>query len=139
MPTTILADDDLGTVMNLLLIRFGILAIILFTVALTLKRKGKLGSAVRKAAPIAQSYADSRPARNQGGTWKTGATKAVALPQRPGQAGGPMTVLLADGNGHEILAELVHDYLMKAAIIAVLAIVVLIAMAIIWKKLGSRP
>lgn len=50
-----------------------------------------------------------------------------------------MTVLLADGNGHEILAEMVHDYLMKAAIIAVLAIVVLIAMVIIWKKLGSKP
>lgn len=85
MPTTILADDDFGTVMNLLLIRFGIiaigiagLAIVLFTVALTLKRKGKLGSAVRKIAPIAQSYADSRSARNQRGNWKTGATNAVA-------------------------------------------------------------
>jgi hypothetical protein len=88
MPTTILADGDLGTVMNLLLIRFGIiaigvaiLAIILFAVAVTLKRKGKLGSAVRKIAPIARSYADSRArygARNQRGTWKTGATNAVA-------------------------------------------------------------
>lgn len=85
MPTTILADDDFGTVMNLLLIRFGIiaagialLAIVLFTVALTLKRKGKLGSAVRRIAPLAQSYADSRSAGNQRGTWKNGATKAVA-------------------------------------------------------------
>lgn len=85
MPTTILADGDLGTVMNLLLIRFGIiaigvaiLAIVLFTVALTLKRKGKFGSAVRKIAPIAQSYADSRAARNRRGNWKTGATTAVA-------------------------------------------------------------
>ena len=85
MPTTILADDDFGTVMNLLLIRFGIiaagialLAIVLFTVALTLKRRGKLGSAVRRIAPLAQSYADSRSARNQRSAWKNGATRAVA-------------------------------------------------------------
>ncbi|HEX4221361.1 MAG TPA: hypothetical protein VHZ97_03295 [Pseudonocardiaceae bacterium] len=45
-----------------------------------------------------------------------------------------MTMPLADDNGHEILAELLHDYLMKAAIVAALAIVVLIAMVIIWKK-----
>lgn len=50
-----------------------------------------------------------------------------------------MTTLLADDNGHDILAELVHDYLMKAAIIAVLAVVVVIAMVIIWKKVGSKP
>lgn len=85
MPTTILADDDFGTVMNLLLIRFGViaagiavLAIVLFAVALTLKRKGKLGPAVRRIAPIAQSYADSRSARNPRGGWQNGASKAVA-------------------------------------------------------------
>jgi hypothetical protein len=85
MPTTILADSDLGTVMNLLLIRFGIiaigvaiLAIVLFAVALTLKLKGKLGSAVKRIALIAQSYADSRRARNQRGVWKSSATNAVA-------------------------------------------------------------
>jgi hypothetical protein len=50
-----------------------------------------------------------------------------------------MTLLLADDNGHEVLTEIVHDYLMKAAIVAVLAIVVLIAMVIIWKKIGSKP
>ena len=93
MSTTILAggDTDLGTVMNLLLIRFGIiaiavaaLAIIVFTIALTLKRKGKLGAAVKKIAPIAQSYADSRAcanarsSRNRRGGWKSGATSMVA-------------------------------------------------------------
>lgn len=68
MTATILADDgSLGTVMNLLLIRFGIiaigiaaLAIVVFTIALVLKRKGKLDAAVRKITPIAQSYLDSR-------------------------------------------------------------------------------
>ncbi|HEY4460262.1 MAG TPA: hypothetical protein VGN81_38490 [Pseudonocardiaceae bacterium] len=50
-----------------------------------------------------------------------------------------MTLLLADDNGNEVLTEIVHDYLMKAAIVAVLAIVVLIAMVIIWKKIGSKP
>lgn len=85
MPTTTLADGDLGTVMNLLLIRFGIiaiggaiLAVIVFTVALTLKRKGKLGFAVKKIAPIAASYADSLAARNRRGGWKSSATNAVA-------------------------------------------------------------
>lgn len=85
MPTTILADSDLGTVMSLLLIRFaiiaigvGVLAIVLFAVVLTLKRKGNLGSTVRKIAPLAQSYADSRVTRNRRGGWKSGATNAVA-------------------------------------------------------------
>ena len=50
-----------------------------------------------------------------------------------------MTMLLADDNGHEILAELLRDYLLKAAIVAVLAIAVLIAMVIIWKKIGTKP
>lgn len=49
-----------------------------------------------------------------------------------------MTMPLADDNGHEVMTEILHDYLMKAAIVAVLAIVVLIAMVIIWKKLGSN-
>lgn len=70
MPTTILADGDLSTVMNLLLLRFGIiaigvaiLAIVGFAVALTLKRKGKLGAAVEKITPIVRSYADYRASR----------------------------------------------------------------------------
>lgn len=80
MPTTILAtgNSDLSTVMNLLLLRFGIiaigiaiLAVIVFAIALTLKRKGKLGDAMKKIAPIAQSYADSRALRNRRGTWTT--------------------------------------------------------------------
>lgn len=50
-----------------------------------------------------------------------------------------MTTPLADEGGHEILTEILHDYLMKAAIIAVLAILVAIAMVIIWKKAGSKP
>ena len=87
MPTTLLADggSDISTVMNLLLLRFGLmaigiaaLAIVVFTVALVLKRKGKLGDAVKKIAPIARSYADSRAARNQRGGLKNGATSAVA-------------------------------------------------------------
>jgi hypothetical protein len=89
MSTTALADGntDFSTVMNLLLIRFGIiaiivaiLAIVVFTIALTLKRKGKLGATVKKIAPIAQSYADSRNqwGRNRRGSWKSGATTMVA-------------------------------------------------------------
>ena len=50
-----------------------------------------------------------------------------------------MITPLADGGGHEILAEIVHDYLMKAAIVGVLAIVVIVAMVIIWKKVGTKP
>ena len=50
-----------------------------------------------------------------------------------------MTMLLADDNGNEVMAELLHDYLMKGAIVAVLAIIVIIAMVIIWKKLGTKP
>ena len=50
-----------------------------------------------------------------------------------------MTNPLADDNGHEILGEIVHDYLMKAAIVGVLAIIVVIAMVIIWKKFGAKP
>lgn len=73
MTSTILAggDSSLSTVMDLLLIRFGIiaigiaaLAIVVFTIALMLKRKGKLGAAVKRIAPIAQSYADSRTSRH---------------------------------------------------------------------------
>lgn len=50
-----------------------------------------------------------------------------------------MITPLADGGGHEILAEIVHDYLTKAAIVGVLAIVVIVAMVIIWKKAGTKP
>ncbi|HJP80061.1 MAG TPA: hypothetical protein VJ914_37665 [Pseudonocardiaceae bacterium] len=50
-----------------------------------------------------------------------------------------MTILLAGDNGHEILGEIVYDYLMKAAIVGGLAIIVVIAMVIIWKKFGAKP
>ena len=98
MSPTILAEGtDLSTVMNLLLLRFGIiaicvaaLAIVLFAIALTLKRKGKLGSAVKRIAPIARSYADSRnarPGRKRGGAWKNGVANALAhyLTQQAGR------------------------------------------------------
>jgi hypothetical protein len=47
--------------------------------------------------------------------------------------------LLADGNGDEVLAELLHDFLMKAAIVGVLALLTITAMVIIWKKVGTKP
>lgn len=40
---------------------------------------------------------------------------------------------------NDIMGEILRDYLMKAAIIGVLAIVVIIAMVVIWKKVGSKP
>ena len=46
--------------------------------------------------------------------------------------------LLADGNGSDILAELLHDFLMKAAIVGVLALLAITAMVIIWKKIGTK-
>lgn len=85
MTAIILADGgtDISTVMNLLLIRFGIIAagiavlvIVVFTIALMLKRKGKLGDTVKRIAPIARSYADSRNPR--GGALKNSAANAVA-------------------------------------------------------------
>ena len=50
-----------------------------------------------------------------------------------------MTVSLAGDNGNPVLTEILHDYLMKATIVGVLAIVVIIAMVIIWKKAGTKP
>ncbi|HEX3783604.1 MAG TPA: hypothetical protein VHX38_28400 [Pseudonocardiaceae bacterium] len=84
----------MSTIMNLLLIRFGIiaagiavLAIVVFTIAVVLRRKGKLGSTMRRIAPLAKSYADSRNAaayrrggrgRRGSGVWTTTAANAVA-------------------------------------------------------------
>ena len=68
--------DGMHTVMTLLLIRFGfiaaadvVVAIVLFTIALFLKRKGKLESVVSKAAPVTRAYLD-RPARRGRGNIK---------------------------------------------------------------------
>ncbi|HEX3783603.1 MAG TPA: hypothetical protein VHX38_28395 [Pseudonocardiaceae bacterium] len=46
---------------------------------------------------------------------------------------------LADDNGGAVMAELLHDFLMKAAIVGVLVVIVLTAMVIIWKKVGTKP
>lgn len=64
-------------VLNVLLIRFGlmagglvVLALLVFAVALVLKRRGKLGAARRYAAPAAQAvsrYLDGRGAARGGG------------------------------------------------------------------------
>lgn len=40
---------------------------------------------------------------------------------------------------NDVLGEILRDYLIKAGIIAVLAIIVIIAMVVIWKKVGSKP
>jgi hypothetical protein len=66
MSTSSIADGtSMSTVMNLLLIRFGIiaagiaiLAIVAFTVAVVLRSKGKLGDSMKKMAPVARSDAD---------------------------------------------------------------------------------
>lgn len=64
-------------ILNLLLIRFGliagglvVLALLVFAVALVLKRRGKLGAARRYAAPAAHAvgrYLDDRGAARGGG------------------------------------------------------------------------
>lgn len=38
-----------------------------------------------------------------------------------------------------VMGEILQDYLIKAAIVGVLAIIVIIAMVVIWKKVGSKP
>lgn len=52
-------------------------------------------------------------------------------------AEGPEMSLAKDG-GTELMHHLLTDYLLKGAIVVGLAIVVLIAMVIIWKKVGTR-
>jgi hypothetical protein len=48
--------EGMHTVMTIPLVRFGVVAIPLFTVALMLKRKGKLGDVVGKAVPTARTH-----------------------------------------------------------------------------------
>ncbi|GAA3437853.1 hypothetical protein [Kutzneria kofuensis] len=48
-----------------------------------------------------------------------------------------INALLADG-GSDYLSMLVTDFLWKAAIVAVLVIIVLVSMVIIYKKVGNR-
>ncbi|WP_167481544.1 MULTISPECIES: hypothetical protein [Amycolatopsis] len=45
-------------------------------------------------------------------------------------------LLLADGDG--IMGELLHDFLLKGLIVAVLVVLVLIAMVVIWKTAGRK-
>ncbi|MET7798812.1 hypothetical protein [Streptomyces decoyicus] len=77
-------------ILNLLLIRFGliagglvVLALLVFAVALVLKRRGKLGAARRYAAPAAHAvgrYLDDRgAARGGGGQSRSGGTVAGAV------------------------------------------------------------
>jgi hypothetical protein len=95
-PIPAIADGtSLSTVMNLLLIRFGIiaagiavLAVIVFAIAVVLRRKGKLGTTMKQIAPLARSYADARNAaaanpyarrrKNRSGIVHTTAANAVA-------------------------------------------------------------
>ncbi|MFD9895084.1 hypothetical protein [Amycolatopsis sp. NPDC058986] len=49
-----------------------------------------------------------------------------------------MERVLAEGNGGEIMGELLHDFLMKGVIVVVLVVVVLIAMVVIWKTVGKK-
>lgn len=60
-------DHGLESIMNLLLLRFGVIAIIVviiaivvFAIALTLYRRGKLQSAVQHVAPAARKVLDAR-------------------------------------------------------------------------------
>ncbi|PBC81146.1 MULTISPECIES: hypothetical protein [unclassified Streptomyces] len=77
-------------VLNLLLIRFGLIAgalvalgLLVFAVALVLKRRGKLGAARRYAAPAAHAvsrYLDDRGAvRGRGGMSRGGGSVAGAV------------------------------------------------------------
>ncbi|MFG2533525.1 hypothetical protein [Streptomyces sp. NPDC048516] len=77
-------------VLNVLLIRFGliagalvVLALLVFAVALVLKRRGKLGAARRYAAPAAQAVSrcldDRGAARRRGGVSRGGGSVAGAL------------------------------------------------------------
>ncbi|MEV6564912.1 hypothetical protein [Streptomyces kronopolitis] len=77
-------------VLDLLLIRFGliagglvVLALLVFAVALGLKRRGRLGAARRYAAPAAQAvsrYLDDRgAARSRGGVSRVGGSVAGSV------------------------------------------------------------
>lgn len=66
-------------VLNVLLIRFGlmagglvVLALLVFAVALVLKRRGKLGAARRYAAPAAQAVSRYLEGRGGGGASRRG-------------------------------------------------------------------
>ncbi|GAB2528037.1 hypothetical protein [Paramicrobacterium agarici] len=63
----------LETVLNVLLIRFGIIAAVvvaivvgLFAIALWLRRRGRLGDASRRVAPLARKAAEYRSRRSHG-------------------------------------------------------------------------
>ncbi|GAA4542041.1 hypothetical protein [Amycolatopsis samaneae] len=47
-----------------------------------------------------------------------------------------MELFLAEGGG--IMGELLHDFLLKGVIVVVLAVVVLVAMVVIWKTVGKK-
>lgn len=77
-------------VLNLLLLRFGllvggsvVLALLVFAVALMLRRRGKLGEARRYAAPAARAasrWLDGRDAaRGRGGSRGVGAVAGAAI------------------------------------------------------------
>lgn len=63
----------LETIMNLLLLRFGVIAIVVvvvaivvFALALTLHRRGKLHAVVQRVAPVARKTLDARNDRDGG-------------------------------------------------------------------------
>lgn len=76
-------------VLNLLLIRFGliaggvvVLALLVFAVALALKRRGRLDAARRNAAPVAQAVSrclDDRGAARGGGASRGGGSVAGSV------------------------------------------------------------
>ncbi|GAA4542044.1 hypothetical protein [Amycolatopsis samaneae] len=82
-------DTNVGEIMNILLVRFGVMAagiavlvLVVFTVAVVLKRKGKLGSARRYVEPLARGYVENRAARSgrdgrRGSGWKGALAKGV--------------------------------------------------------------
>ncbi|MFD9895085.1 hypothetical protein ACFWY9_37565 [Amycolatopsis sp. NPDC059027] len=77
-------NTNIGEIMNILLVRFGVMAagiavlvLVVFTIAVVLKRRGKLGAARRYVEPLARGYVENRAARRgrggrRGGGW-TGA------------------------------------------------------------------
>lgn len=90
------------TYLNIMLIRFGIIAgivvvvaIVVFAVALVLRRQGKLGAARRAVAPALRNLADSRSRRMaamrgsaQRPDWVGGAARAAAtVLERPASGG----------------------------------------------------
>ncbi len=49
---------------------------------------------------------------------------------------GDLTLVLADGEGHDLLHHLLVDYLIKAAIVLVALLVLAAGMVLIWKKVS---